>query len=239
MHRQRTGRPLRILISAGPTREPIDRVRYLSNYSTGYMGALLAAEALARGHRAIVVHGPLTEPLPRGAQSIPVEQAHEMERALRQHASSADVIVMAAAVSDFRPARLAAGKWTRRGRRVLILRATPDIIGRLPRRRKQLVVGFAVESAHVVRRAQRKLRQKRLDLLLAQQANGSGAPFGRHRVQAWLLARRGPVKPLGKIAKSQVARTLLDKIEALWYGQPERAPQADESRRPGRVTSQG
>ena len=234
MYRRRTGRPLRILISAGPTREPIDRVWFLSNYSTGYMGALLAAEALERGHRVTVVHGPIPEPLPIGARAIPVERADEMERALRQHAKSVDVILMAAAVSDFRSARPADGKWTRRGRRVLILTATSDILGRLPRRRRQLVVGFAVESAHVVHRAQRKLRQKRLDLLLAQQANGSGAPFGRHRVQAWLLARHGPVKPLGKIAKPQVARTLLDKIEALWYGQPERAPQADASRRPGR-----
>ena len=192
------------------------------------MGVQLAAEALARGHRAIVVHGPMTEPLPSGARTILVEQTHEMERALRQHARSADVVLMAAAVSDFRSARPAAGKLSRQGRRVLTLTATPDIIGRLPRRRRQLLVGFAVESADVVRRAKRKLRQKRLDLLLAQLApppnrlvGGRGAPFGRHRVQAWLLARSGPVRPLGKITKPQVARTLLDKIEALWYGQPE------------------
>ena len=211
---------MRILISAGPTREPIDRVRFLSNYSTGYMGARLAAEALARGHRVVVVHGPIIEPLPSGVRAIAVEQAHEMERALRRYAKSADVILMAAAVSDFRAARQAAGKWPRRGRQVLALKATPDIIGRLPRRPRQLIVGFAVESADVVRRAKRKLRQKRLDLILAQRANG-GSPFGRHPVQAWLVGRGGTVAPLGKIAKSQVARTLLDKIEALWYGQPE------------------
>ena len=96
---------LRILISAGPTREPIDRVRFLSNSSTGYMGAVLAAEALARGHRVVVVHGPITEPLPSGVRTIPVERAREMEQVLRRYATSADVVLMAAAVSDFRAAR--------------------------------------------------------------------------------------------------------------------------------------
>lgn len=220
---RRRAQRLRILISAGPTREPLDRVRFVSNYSTGYMGALLAAEAQARGHRALVVHGPMAEPLPRGTRHLAVEQAREMDAAMRREAQSADVVVMAAAVSDFRAAKAAREKWPRRGRHVLTLEATPDIIGRLPRRPRQLVVGFAVESAQVVRRAKRKLREKRLDLLLAQRANGSGAPFGRHRIHAWLLERGGRVTPLGSIGKPQVARTLLDKIETLWYGQPERA----------------
>jgi phosphopantothenoylcysteine decarboxylase/phosphopantothenate--cysteine ligase len=208
------------LISAGPTREPLDRVRFVSNYSTGYLGTLLAAEAQARGHRPLVVHGPLAEPLPRGVRHLAVEQAREMETAMRRAAESADVVVMAAAVSDFRAAHVGRGKWPRRGRHTLVLEATPDILSRLPRRPHQVVVGFAVESAQVVARAGRKLREKRCDLLIAQQVNGSGAPFGRHRVQAWLLERGGNVQPLGKVAKRQVARRLLDKIEALWYGQP-------------------
>ena len=223
--RRRAGRALRVLISAGPTREPLDRVRFLSNYSTGYMGAQLAAAALTRGHRVVVVHGPLSEPLPRGVRQFPVEQAREMDATLRREARSADVVVMAAAVSDFQSARAVHGKWPRRSRRTLALKATPDILGRLPRRRRQLVVGFAVESDDLVRRARRKLRQKRLDLLLAQRVNGSGAPFGRRRVQAWLLERDGTVEVLGTITKRQVARALLDKIEALWYGQPDMATQ--------------
>ena len=221
--RRRLRQRLRVLIAAGPTREPLDRVRFLSNYSTGYMGAQLATAALARGHRVIVVHGPLTEALPRGVRRFPVEQAREMDAALRREARSADVVVMAAAVSDFQAADAVHGKWPRRGRRVLALQATPDIIGRLPRRPRQLVVGFAVESENLVRRARRKLQQKRLDLLLAQRINGSGAPFGRRRVHAWLLERAGSVKPLGTITKRQAARALLDKIEALWYGQPDMA----------------
>ena len=211
--------PLRVLISVGSTREPIDRVRFISNYSTGYMGALLATQALARGHRVTAVSGPSVEPLPSGARVIPVERAQEMERALRQQASSADVIIMAAAVSDFRPVHPASIKLRRRTHLTLQLRATPDIISRLPRRRNQLVVGFALETGRVVLQAQRKLRSKRLDLLLAQQLSGKGAPFGRRRVRAWLLSSSGRVSALGVVSKTEAVRALLDKIETLWYGQ--------------------
>ncbi|MBI3011510.1 MAG: phosphopantothenoylcysteine decarboxylase [Candidatus Omnitrophica bacterium] len=212
-------RPLRILMSAGPTREPLDPVRFISNYSSGYMGAQLAAEALARGHRVTVVCGPIGEPLPAAARVVRVEQAEEMERALRQRAKRADVVLMAAAVSDFRPTRRATVKLQRRNRLRLELKATPDIISRLPRHPRQIVVGFALETDRVAARAKQKLQAKRLDLLLAQHANGGGAPFGRRPVHAWLLSRDGTVTRLGSISKSRAASVLLDKIEALCYGQ--------------------
>ena len=235
--RMRGKRALRVLISAGATREPIDPVRFLSNYSTGYMGARLAAEALRRGHRVRVISGPSVELLPAGAQVVPVVEAREMEQALRRAAGRADVIIMTAAVSDFRPARAATKKLRRRASLMLRLEATPDIIARLPRRKKrQLVVGFALESDRVAPRAAVKLRAKRLDLVVAQRvrprsalrpersrrtqrANGTGAPFGRHPVEAWLVGRE-TVTSLGRRSKAAVARVLLDKIEALWYGDP-------------------
>ena len=222
-------RPLRVLISAGPTREPLDPVRFISNYSTGYMCARLAAEALARGHRVTVVSGPSAEPLPPKARRIAVEQAAEMERTMRWQSGSADVIIMAAAVSDLRPVRRFPSKLPRIPR-ALRLQATPDIISRLPRRSRQLVVGFALETDRVLAHAQQKLRAKRLDLLLAQQ----GTPFGRRKVRAWLLERCSQsglssrqskldaVQPLGVRSKAEIARVLLDKIEALWYGQRQR-----------------
>lgn len=212
-------RPLRVLITAGPTREPIDPVRYLSNYSTGYMGSRLAAECLRRGHQVTVVSGPGREALPSRARVILVERTEEMERAVRTQAPRTDVVVMAAAVSDFRVARLATAKLPRSTRLTLRLEATPDLIGRLPRRRSQLIVGFALESRDVVARARRKLREKRLDLLLAQRADHRAMPFGRRHVQAWLLGSDGEARALGRLSKSDVARVLLDKIEALWYGQ--------------------
>ena len=177
-------RPLRVLISAGPTREPIDPVRFISNYSTGYMGARLAAEAMRRGHRVTVVSGPSVEPLPVGSRVIPAGSASDMEAVLRREAPRSDVIIMAAAVSDFRAERPAAAKHPRSARLTLRLRATPDLVARLPRRDRQLVIGFALETGEILRRAAQKLRAKRLDLLLAQDA-GRGSPFGRRRVRAW------------------------------------------------------
>ena len=214
-------RSLRILIGSGPTREPIDPVRFISNYSTGYMGARLASEALARGHRVTVVSGPSLEPLPTAARIVSVETAQEMEQALRRFAAQADAVIMAAAVSDFRPSRLAAAKLKRTERRPRMLRllATPDILARLPGRTHQTVAGFALETSAVLPRAARKLREKRLDLLVAQEANGSGTPFGRRRVRAWLLERTGRTVSLGRRSKAGIARALLDKVEALWYGQ--------------------
>ncbi len=235
--RRSTGRR-RVLISAGPTREPLDPVRYLSNESTGYLGSRLAAEALIRGHRVTVVRGPVSEPFPRGARIIPVTSAAEMERAMRRQARGADAVIMAAAVADFRPARVSNAKLPRRARLTLTLEAIPDIVARLPRRPGRVVAGFALETAEVLPRAARKLRDKQLDLLVAQHLRprsvqrpernrgttraGTHSPFGRRRVRAWLVERGGHVTDLGWAAKPALARALLDKIEALWYGQPKR-----------------
>lgn len=183
------------------------------------MGARLAAEALARGHRVSVIHGPITEPLPSAARTLAVERSDEMMRALRRLARTADVIIMAAAVADFRPSHATTRKLPRRTTLTLQLEATPDLLAQIPRRAGQLVVGFALETHRVLAGALRKLRAKRLDVLLAQKVNGSDSPFGRRSVRAWLLTRDGSVTPLGRVSKRQVARLLLDKIEALWYGQ--------------------
>ena len=206
-----------LLVTAGPTREPIDQVRFLSNYSTGYMGAQLAAEALARGHRVTVIAGPCQEPMPQGAHVVSVERAEDMERELRRRAVRGHIIMMAAAVADYAARTPRGRKLPRRKGLTLALKATPDIIGRLPRRSGQIVVGFALESGAVVPRAMRKLRTKRLDCLLAQQLNGTHTPFGRNRIQAWLLDRSGSIDALGTLSKGRAARALLDKAETLWY----------------------
>ena len=212
-------RRLRILISAGATREPIDAVRFISNYSTGYMGSRLAAEALRRGHRVTVVSGHAQEPMPPGARIVPVDDTKQMASAMRREAASADVVIMAAAVADFRPTKIRRTKLPRRTRLTLELEATPDIIAGVARRAGQVRVGFAVERGAVLPRAARKLKQKRLELLLAQRLNGNGEPFGRRLVSAWLLLRDEKPQPLGRISKPAAARRLLDKAEALWYGQ--------------------
>ena len=210
---RRARRPLRVLISAGPTREPIDQIRFLSNYSTGYLGSCLASEALRRGHRVTLVSGPTTTPPPRGAKVVRVERAEEMRAALRRQMPQTDVLIMAAAVCDFQAARPQRGKLPRRGRLRLSLKATPDIVGSLPRRRGQLMVGFALESAQALVRAKSKLKQKRLDLIVAQHLNGSGSPFGERPLQAWLLDARSVVTRFGRVSKPRLSKTLFDEIE--------------------------
>ena len=205
-------KPLRVLISAGPTREPIDPVRFLSNYSTGYMGSCLAREAGRRGHRVTLVTGPTEIPLPRGTTVVRVERAGQMRAALQRHMRAVDVLIMAAAVCDYQPAQVRPHKLPRRGRLVLSLKATPDIVSSLPRRRGQLVVGFALEGAWALAKAKAKLRQKRLDLLVAQQMNGT-SPFGEQAVRAWLLDPQGTVRRLGHVLKPQLAKQLFDAIE--------------------------
>lgn len=165
-----------------------------------------------------LIHGPCEARFPGRVALIPIESTAELQRELVRCSRRADAVIMAAAVADFRPIRRAVRKIPRRRRLALHLEATPDVIGRLPRRRGLLVAGFALETHDVVRRARRKLREKRLDLVVAQDA-GQRSPFGRVPVEAWLLAQDGSVAALGRRSKRMVARALLDKLEALWYGQ--------------------
>ena len=217
-------RPLRVLISAGPTREPIDPVRFLSNYSTGYLGSCLASEALRRGHRVTLVSGPTTMPPPPGTQVVWVERAQEMQAVLRRQMPQTDVLIMAAAVCDFQVARPQRGKLPRRGRLRLSLKATPDIVGSLPRRQGQVVAGFALETSKALAHARTKLHRKRLDLIIVQHlpaprssrqagVNGTGSPFGERPVQASLLDSCGNTKRLGSISKPLLSRMLFDEIE--------------------------
>lgn len=221
------GRRRHIVISAGPTREPIDPVRFLSNYSTGFMGACVASEAQRRGHRVTMVSGPVTDPPPRGVRVVRVEESREMRDVLREQLPRADALIMAAAVCDFQPAAVHRAKLPRRGNFLLSLKATPDILGSLTRRRGQVIVGFALETGQALLRARAKLRAKRLDLIVGQRLPRRsarkgpikpGSPFGRREVHAFLLDATGAVRRLGYISKPRLAHAILDEIERLWYG---------------------
>ena len=214
----RSKKSLRILISSGPTRERVDPVRFISNDSTGVMGAALTNEALRRGHRVTVVSGPATVPLPAKARIINIESAAEMQAALNRLSPKADALIMAAAVSDWRVAKPAQNKLHRTGHLTLHLEPTPDILAGLASVPGQVRVGFALETEGVLARAARKLARKRLDVVLAQDA-GSRRPFGDTPLDSWLLENGGVVRKLGRVSKARVAGVLLDKVEALWYGQ--------------------
>jgi phosphopantothenoylcysteine decarboxylase/phosphopantothenate--cysteine ligase len=207
-----------VLVTAGPTREAIDPVRYLSNRSSGRMGLAIAAAALRRGAEVRIVCGPIALPPPRGARVVPVVTAEEMRAAVRGNLEGTDVVVMAAAVADYRPSAPAEGKIKKAGRDrlVLELEPTPDILAELgatPGRR--LLVGFAAETGDPAPAAQRKLREKNLDLVVANDVSLPGAGFDTETNQVEIFVRDGRRVPVPLAPKPEVADRILDEVAAL------------------------
>jgi phosphopantothenoylcysteine decarboxylase/phosphopantothenate--cysteine ligase len=201
---------LRVLVGAGRTEEPLDPVRVLTNRSSGKMGCALAEAARDRGAEVVLVAGPMSVELPFGVTVTPVRTAAEMEDAMRRHAASAEVVVMAAAVADFRPVRPRAAKIPR-GRAPLSLRLAPnpDIVAGLGRRRRpgQVIVGFALETGDGVRRAREKLRAKNLDLVVLNSPR-EGLGGDTNRVTLVERARR---RALPTLPKREVAEAILER----------------------------
>jgi phosphopantothenoylcysteine decarboxylase/phosphopantothenate--cysteine ligase len=210
----------RVVITAGPTREPLDPVRYLSNHSTGKMGVALAAAAWRRGAEVAVIHGPMTAPLPPGACATAVETTAQMADAVRAEVAGADVLVMAAAPADFRPSSVAGGKIRKRkagSPDPVALEETPDILKstRDARRAGMISVGFALETDDVLDHAREKLAAKGLDLIVANDAREAGAGFGYDTNRVTLIGKDGSVVELPLLPKSEVADAILDRVEAL------------------------
>jgi len=208
----------RVLVTAGPTQEPLDEVRYLSNMSSGKMGYALAEASRRRGARVVLVSGPTHLEPPAGAEVERVRTAEEMAQAVLRHFEKATVTLMAAAVADFRPAEVYPRKIKKRdGVPTLKLEPTPDILAMLaPRRRPgQLVVGFAAETENLLANAAAKLRDKRLDFIVANDLLQEGAGFDADTNIVTLVFPDGHSKPLQKMSKLDVAQRILDEIVAL------------------------
>lgn len=216
-----TLRGLRVLITSGPTREYLDPVRYLTNSSSGAMGAALAAEARRLGARVTVVSGPAEVRPPAGVTVVPVSTALQMHRAVRRLSPRHDVVIGAAAVSDYRPAVFSTRKLKRGpGALRLTLVPNPDIIkdAAARRRRGQVFVGFALETHRAVDSARRKLAGKGLDLVVA---NGPAA-LASGRVRAALVRNDG-VRRLAEAPKPRVARAILHEVIRLRERRAKRA----------------
>ena len=213
-----TGR--HIVVSAGPTREPLDPVRYLSNRSTGRMGVALAAAAWRRGAEVTLVAGPLDVALPTGPRVIAVETTQQMADAVRAALGTADALVMAAAPADFRAQDVADQK-IKKGKAApsLALAFTPDILQttRDARRPGCKVVGFALETDQLEAGARAKLANKDLDLIVANRVE-AGAAFGADTNRVTLFARDGSRDELPLQAKSAVADAILDRLAGLLDG---------------------
>ncbi len=213
----------RVLVTAGPTVEYIDPVRYLSNPSTGLMGIELAREAARRGAEVCLVHGPLAgSGLPGGIPAEPVVSAQQMYEAVMRRIPQADVFIGAAAVSDFRPVRPSAEKLKKEGKRglTLELERSPDILQAVGRARRpgQVVVGFALETGELLTEARKKLASKRADLIVANAVGAEGAPFGSSSHSILLVPARGEPARLPPQNKRRVAGAVLDRVKTLLDG---------------------
>jgi phosphopantothenoylcysteine decarboxylase/phosphopantothenate--cysteine ligase len=215
---------VRVVVTAGGTREPLDPVRALTNRSSGKMGFALAAEAALRGAEAILIAGPSSLPTPPGVRRLDVESALEMRGAVLREQASAQVVVMAAAVADFRPARASERKIKKEDLAegaglTLELIANPDILAEISRERgARVVVGFAAESHDVLAAARRKLARKGCDLLVANDISRSDAGFETDQNAVMLLTPDGEVEELPLLPKSEVAARIFDRVEKLREG---------------------
>ncbi len=211
----------RVLVTAGPTREPIDPVRFLSNRSSGKMGVAVAAAAWRRGADVTLIAGPLAVPPPVGPTLVSIETAEEMGAAVAQHLPSADVLVMAAAPADFRPATVATQKIKKDAAPDAIpLVAVDDILTgtRGLRAPSAIVVGFALETESALAGGRSKLQRKALDMVVVNNASEPGAGFAGDTNRVSFLVGDGEVEEMPLLDKTEVADAILDRVEGLMRG---------------------
>jgi len=207
-----TGR--HIVVTAGGTQEPVDPVRYLSNRSSGKMGYALAEAARDRGAKVTLISAPTSLPEPVGVNVIRVCTAEEMRQAVENVTLQADSLIMAAAVADYRPRKRAKDK-IKKGKAglTLELECTADILGTV--KGDFIKVGFAAESSNVLENARAKLKQKRLDLVVANDITASDSGFGTDTNRVTIIDRKGKIDSLPLLSKREVADRVLDQVAAL------------------------
>jgi phosphopantothenoylcysteine decarboxylase/phosphopantothenate--cysteine ligase len=209
-----------ILITAGPTQEDIDPVRYITNRSSGKMGYALAEEALRRGAQVTLVSGPTALEPPSGVEFVPVRTAAEMGAAVKKHFKNTTIVIKAAAVADVRPAHPGTSKIKKEELPAAIeVEPTEDILASLGRSKDgKFLVGFAAETGLTLERARQKLKSKNLDLLVTNDLNEAGAGFDVDTNHVQLLRPDGSVRDIPLMTKTRVAGKILDEIIQLRKG---------------------
>ena len=217
LHLQRDLEGQTVLITAGPTCEDLDPVRYLTNRSSGKMGYAVAEAAARRGARVILVSGPTALDAPAGVERIDVRTAAEMYRAVLEKFPDSSVAIFAAAVADYRPAEMLDQKIKRNKESfTLALEPNPDILATVAQNKgERLIVGFAAETEHVAENARKKLAAKNADLIVANDVTAEGAGFDHDTNIVTLFARDGRDLPLARMTKSEVAQRILDEVVRL------------------------
>jgi phosphopantothenoylcysteine decarboxylase/phosphopantothenate--cysteine ligase len=216
------------LVTAGPTHEDLDPVRFLGNRSSGRMGYAVAAQALRRGAEVTLVSGPVQLPVPAGAEFVPVRSARQMHEAVMSRFERFDVVIMAAAVADYRPVQRAAQKIKKGDCMTLELVRNPDILADVGAKRVQqpsVLVGFALETENLEKAARGKLEQKAADLIVANEASiGLGGESNRAT-----LVDATSVSPLPEMSKRALADQILDRVRTLLKN-PSRKPRHEAER---------
>ena len=206
-----------ILITAGPTQEPLDPVRFISNRSSGKMGYALAEAAIQRGAKVILISGPVQLPDPHGATVIRVHTAVEMRDAVMHHLPAATIIVKSAAVADYHLSRVPQHKVKKTATRMsLELDPTPDILAEAGRQKgDRLLIGFAAETGNLIEEARRKLESKNCDMVVANLVGQDGTGFESDENEAVLVMRTGETIPLGRAPKREIAGHIFDQVTKL------------------------
>lgn len=202
---------MRFLVTAGPTREPLDPIRYISNRSSGKMGYAIAGAALAAGHDVTLISGPVNLDPPRGMQFVSILTSDEMYEAVHRHARECDVLVMCAAVADYKPAQVSATK-IKKGDEPLSLELIPtrDILASLPKENLQfLVVGFAAETNDLEANAQKKLHAKNCDIVVANDVSGADSGMESDVNAVTIFFRNGEKEKISRAPKQIIARELV------------------------------
>jgi phosphopantothenoylcysteine decarboxylase/phosphopantothenate--cysteine ligase len=201
-----------VLVTAGPTQEPLDPVRYISNRSSGKMGYALAEAAAARGARVVLISGPVTLAPPHGVEVIPVRTAIEMRDQVFAHLEPAGIVVKAAAVADFHLSKVPDQKLKKTAARIsLELDPTPDILAELGRKKgDRMLIGFAAETQNLEREARRKLESKNCDMLVGNLVTGSETGFESDANEVILILRTGESIPVARAPKREIADRIFD-----------------------------
>jgi phosphopantothenoylcysteine decarboxylase/phosphopantothenate--cysteine ligase len=207
----------KVLVTAGPTREKIDPVRFMTNFSSGKMGYALAEEAAKLGAQVILVTGPTNLEIPSGVEAVRVESAQDMLEAVLRHYNNTDVVIKTAAVADYRPKMVHDEKMKKQdGELVIELERTIDILRTLGElKEQQILVGFAAETTNVEEYARRKLETKNLDMIVANNVKAEGAGFGTDTNIVTMYKRSGEILPLPILPKAEVARRILAEVKTM------------------------
>lgn len=206
----------RIVITAGRTEEPIDAVRFISNRSSGKMGIAIAVAARDRGAKVTLIHGPVSEELPEMTKNVAVRRTEEMHDQVIKHFNDCDILIMTAAVADFRPATIFDSKIKRKGDMTIVFSPTPDILESLGRiKKEQLLVGFAAETENHIKNAREKMFRKNLDLICVNDVSRSDIGFESSHNEISFISRNQEIRNSPRLPKGILAHRILDEINRI------------------------